>query len=592
MQASISLSPPGRPYPILALAGLVFALWCAHVFFLGPLTMTGDEVRYVAYGLGVAKGEGFHATDETWQAMLEEGHIHGISPSSPAHKGIKIIHSVVYPLLGAYFIDKWQLEGARWLSFAVGAAGLAALLAALRRRFPDPTCLWTLAAIAFACPFLFYLRLFFSEILLFSVNACLVWFLASGRHKDQKTAHLAVFLACLLPFFHLKLSLVSVVVCGLIAFHFHRHRPGAAGLVGLAAIAAAMAGLFLAYNFWLFGAPVGGANPAFKTSLSAIPDRVLVNLFDSRHGLISNAPHLLLALAGFALAVRGRDATLAPMGLVLGAYFFTMLWANGSEAYASRNWTAALPFLAFGFARWAEGSSRAAHALAAPLLALSGCLLCLALKDPGLFLDNRSWSLAYDALYELAPVFHFGYLLPYDFLDHQGAQVGAALPLGTPLFALAALYVLGQALTGRGRAGAGPRLGIGLQAAVLAVIVFFSCVEECPDVAKAFTATDDMRAINVKLPEPERIAFIKIVNPDAVMKQYGYLPMLIGQATRWERVVNRASSIIPVNAFFCADTISIAEPRPARPDRVWMDTATDVKVYRRTLDPWSCPGAS
>ncbi len=50
--------PNARASAALPLCCLVCALWAVHALLLGNLAFTGDEVRYVAYGLGLLSGQG------------------------------------------------------------------------------------------------------------------------------------------------------------------------------------------------------------------------------------------------------------------------------------------------------------------------------------------------------------------------------------------------------------------------------------------------------------------------------------------------------------------------------------------------------
>ncbi len=565
----------------LPLFFLALALWCMHVFFIQNLNLTGDEVRYLAYGLGISNGEGFCASDESWRRMLEDGKIRGVSETSPTQVKGQVIHSVVYPLIGAFFIGAWQLDGARWLSFAVGLVGMMALFCAIRARFSENISLISLAAIVFACPLLFYFRLFFSEIFLFMLNSIMLWIIIKEKHRSFVTALCSILFICTFPFVHLKLSLECVAFFLIVFFHFCNSGAPKWQKVVLFVAPAIMFAAFIGHNYILFGAFIGGASPAFKSSLDAIPDRVLVNLFDYRHGLISNAPHLLLAFVGFILISRGADRQLKQVAVIFLAYFFTMLWANGSESYAGRNWVAATPFLAFGFARWLESGKRWNLVLASPLFVLSGCLLCLMLQRPNLFLDNRTYALPYDELFKIIKYFHFGYLLPYDFLDHTDAKIGSALQFGVPVFLLCSVFVLGQVLLAYNN-----QLGIVPQITFLSVVLFFSFVNECDGPAKIIIADGDKYFANVKLKVPEEIAFVKIDNNRAGLKQYGFFSVAVGDLRKMFYFNVKASPVVPVNLFHVADSISIAE-KVSDPQRVWMNTAYDVKVYKRCISMFS-----
>ncbi len=568
--------------PWLPLCCLLLALWAVHAVGIRQLAFTGDEVRYVAYGLGLFHGQGFHPSDAVWQDMLRDAAIVSPLTGSPAgHEG-RLIHSVVYPLLGSPLIHWFGLAGARWLSFAVGAAGLVVLFFALRRRFDHATSLTTLAAVAFACPVLLYLRLFFAEILLFACNCLVAAFFLSGRRREPRLAVAAGLGLCLLPFVHVKLSLEAAVGF-LVLFFSVRPRLSPARQAGLLAMAGGLFLLYLGYNHLLFGAAIGGGNPAFPVSPLAIPDRVLVNLFDMRHGLLPNAPHLLFGLIGLGLLWTDRDPEARILVGLFAAYFFTMLWANGSEAHAARNWMAAMPFVALGLARWLSRVSRCNKVLALPFFLLSFCLLLVLFQWPDAFLDSRNHSVPFDRLFALLPWFHFGYVLPYDFLDHLGAALNASLPLGLAALAVVGLYAAGQVLADRVRRALP---GAALQVLALGVIVFFTLVEKVEETAVALVGDGNAFYVNLALPRPERLAFVRLDNPDAVMKPYGFFLVVLKNGTALTAFRTRASSVVPLPPFTPAGAVMIAETPPA-PDRRWLDTAAGATVYRRLL---SLPG--
>lgn len=572
--------PDAAPSSLLPVACLLLALWAVHVLLLGPLAFTGDEVRYAAYGLGLLHGQGFHPSDAVWRAMLADAPVFSPVTTSPAGQAGRLIHSVIYPILGAPALYWFGLTGARWLSFGVGVLGLLLLFRALSRRFSRSASLTALAAVAFACPVLLYLRLFFAEILLFTANAAVLLFFVSGRYKRPDAALPAALGLCVLPFLHVKLSLEAAVGF-LILFFTVRRRLSPSRQCALAGVVAALLGLFLLYNYTLFGAPIGGGNPAFPVTPLAIPDRIVVNLLDMRHGLLPNAPHFLLALVGLWYVWRDRDTPGRIVLGLLGAYFFTMLWANGSEAYAARNWMAAMPFVAWGLARWLDEPGRLNKILALPFFLLSFCLLCVLVRWPGAFLDSRNYAVPYEKLFALLGCLHFGYLLPYDFLDHEGARLNASLGLGLGVAAVLGLFVLGQALAAR---AARPRTGALLQAVSLAVILFFSLVEpvEPVAVAVAFSADAGHYYLNYALDRPQRLAFLHIENPAATMKPYGFFTLALGEDQGLVFRQVRASVVTPLPPFARIRSVMIAETFPS-PDKRWLDTATEATLYRRML---------
>ena len=573
-------TPPSGPSrsAALPLCAVALALWAVHVFFIGPLVFTGDEVRYVAYGLGVWRGEGFHPADAAWLDLL--GPLAAAHPqqTSPAGHAGALIHSVAYPLLGSAAIALGGLDGARWFSFGLGLAGLTLLFGALRRSFSHREALAGIVAVAFACPLLFYVRLFFAEILLFALNVAVLWIFAARKHDDPDNSFAIGFLLCCLPFVHVKLALEAAVGFGLMLLAARDRGLTRARLAGLAAMAGGMLVLYVLHNRLLFGQTIGGASPAFPASPLLVPDRVLINLFDMRHGLLPNAPHLLFGLLGLGLAARDRDRTSRELLALFAAYFFTMLWANGSEAYAARNWTAAMPFVAYGFARWYATASRGQFAWAMPVMLLSLCLFCVALRFPGAFLDSRNYAVPFDALFRLLPYCHFGYFLPYDFLDHLDARPNAALGLGLAVGGVVGAYAAGHLLLPRRKAA-----GALLQGLAIAIALFFALVEPVDNVAVALVNGEDASYANLSLAAPRSLAFVRLDNPLAAMKPFGFFTVVLSDGNTavnaWQ---TRASAIVPLPPFRPARAVLIANT-PDRNGRRWLDSATGATLYARRI---------
>ncbi len=571
------------PSEYLAVVLLLFTLWALHVFFIQRLNFTGDEIRYVSYGLGVCEGEGFYASGKTWNAFLETFPSWGVQKESPSLAKGGLIHSVVYPLIGALAIHHFQLDGARWVSFGVGCLGMGILFFALRRRFPATAVLGAMAAILFSCPLLFYFRLFFSEIMLFCVNCLLLYLLTLGECRSAKRLYGMSAFLFVFPFLHLKMSLEAAVAFCVLLLEFRRNGGKTRPQIVAVLMGVVFFLFYLLYNKHFFGHYIGGASAAFPVTPLAIPGRIIINLFDYHHGIIANAPLMLLGFIGLLSGVFQKDAFIRKISVIFGAYFFTMLWANGSESYAARNWAAAMPFLAAGFAAWVKESGFSKRLMALPFLALSLCLTMLALKSPNLFLDNRTYALQYDALFSFIPYFHFGYYLPYDFLDHAGTDLYGSLPLGVPIFAVLALFAAGQLLSGK-------RLlrGAACQLLALLIIFFFSFVEEYKDVSVSIGQDGRMRYVNVKLEEPRSLAFVKIANPAAMLKLYGFLNYWTLEDGEWDSVMRPASVLLTENPFHCVDAILISEtPDETQPQ--WLDTAVRAQVFTRRLSLFSCP---
>lgn len=589
-EANLSLAEVCRPWTTAEGRGtgvrrllhyflLLIALWAVQVFFIGDLVFTGDEPRYVAYGLGIWHGEGFHPSDEHWQEMLGERAKSSPLVTSPAGQHQPLIHSIVYPVLGSVAIYLGGLDGARWFSFGLCIAGLTILYLSMRKNFEHETCLIAVAAVALGCPLIFYMHLFFSEILLFVVNCIVVWIFISRKHEDSRWFHPVGLFFCLLPFVHVKMALEAAV--GFVLLLLAARRAGAplSKLAAACAMGAIMFGLYVLHNKLLFGVFIGGASPAFPVSPVVIPDRIIVNLFDMRHGIIPNAPQMLFGLIGLFWLLCRKEDPAKLLCILFGAYFFTMLWANGSEAYAGRNWTAAMPFLAYGFARWYKSANLAQLSLSLPILVLSACLFCVVLREPNAFLASRNYSVPYDTLFQMTHVFNFGYFLPYDFLDHDGAKPNISIVLGLANLAVVGLYIVGHCLATKSSRGI---LAAGMQFLAIGTTVYFALVEKVESPAVAIIHDSEKAYVNISLEKPRPLAFVKFENPGSSMTPYGFF--LVGErnAENIRYSLQRASSVVPLSPFCAVDAVMIAETADYK-GRLWLDGTREVTAYARLI---------
>ena len=358
-------------------------LACAHLR-IGPLAWTGDEPLYTQQGA----------------ALL-------------THSAVHLSRSLVPTLIGAFSAP--SIEPGRWLTFALGCAGLVWLLAILKRTFNPGVAYIATTIIAFSLPLLAYLKLIYPEVPLF-LGVCAA--LGSLRARaDLRT----ILWSLLLPFIYIRALPLAIAFAALAVFRQRgRGEPTGAILRSLGVFTAGIA-VFAVYQFAIFGNLNGGVFATYAPAPSIFIERLGMQLFDARHGLVANSPIFLVAFAGLILGSMRRVPACIEASILLGVYVLTFMWSTAVESYPARFWVAGLPLLAIGIAYWFAAVKNAfAFAGVAVLGALTATNTILFVLFPGYFLGNGSGPLSYTLLFQTIP-FDFGLVLPID--GHYAAPI-------------------------------------------------------------------------------------------------------------------------------------------------------------------------
>jgi hypothetical protein len=391
------------------LGGLVAILALIHVA-IGRLAFTGDEVGYTFQGLGLFTNAHYYATAATWSAFL---HANGLASAYPGEivKPYQTLGpSIVYGAVLATF----GLEAARWLNFIVGCAGLALLLIVLKSVAGNDAGRQPLAAyaalalVALSVPFVAYLKLLYSETLLFAIVAAALACLVRGRRL------LAVAFAVILPFVHIRALPMAVALFGVVELDeiADRSSPAALGkqsLVFLAGIAA-----FAGYQYATAGSFAGTAFSTYAPSFVLLPERLGMQLFGVHHGILIYAPLFLAGFVGLLIGARQRNRLCAYASIVLAAYGISFVWSEAGESWPGRFWIAAIPFVAVGILYWLRSSRGWPSFLPViPLAGLGLVMLALFIAQPLWFLESRRVCVPYEIVAQIVP-FDLGLYLPVD----------------------------------------------------------------------------------------------------------------------------------------------------------------------------------
>ncbi|HEV3091935.1 MAG TPA: hypothetical protein VGX91_10915 [Candidatus Cybelea sp.] len=460
-------------------AGLVAVAAAAH-WVTGRLLWTGDEQRYAYQALGFYGNHALYPSLQTWNAFLRSNGL-----NAPYFGATAVpFHSLAPSAVFGAILYAGGLEAARWLNFFVGMAGAGMLFALLRREFPGEagatraSVYVSVATVTLALPLLAYLKLLYPEALLFALVAAAL--LALSAKKPW--AALAAIAA--LPFVYVRALPLAVAFA---AIWIARSFDGAADdrwrrVTMRVALCAIVFGGFAIYQHALWGSLDGGAFPTFRPSLWSLPDRLGMQLFGVRHGLLAYSPFYAFGFAGLiAGALRRRTLCLWALGL-LTIYVGTFVWAEAGEAWTARYWVAGLPFLAVGICCWSTlRRTWALDATAGFLAAITFVNSVLFVIHPLWFLESRRTSVPYSEIARVLPL-DFGLALPVDAAPNDLPAYTRPVPY-VLLFAFALVALL--AIAGAAR-GARVRTSAAIAAfGVVLAAVAWCCVSPLPPASYA-----------------------------------------------------------------------------------------------------------
>jgi len=178
-----------------------------------------------------------------------------------------------------------------------------------------------------------------------------------------------------------------------------------------------------------FGSFTGPTFSTYAPSLGALPNRLIMQLYDVRQGLLAYSPLYALALAGLFSGTIHRNRLCTYSLALLTIYIGTFIWSTAAESWTARYWVAAIPFLAVGLVFWMRRASHWVHWLPAlPCIVLSVINSALFCEQPAWFLENRRASITYAVLFKLSHV-HLGLFLPIDADPGALPSFSAATPL-------------------------------------------------------------------------------------------------------------------------------------------------------------------
>ncbi|HYJ04377.1 MAG TPA: hypothetical protein VEX43_04545 [Chthoniobacterales bacterium] len=435
------LSQHHRTVGRIGLVLFAIVLLCATARTRG-LNFTGDEPRYVYQAVSFGKQGDFNLSRDAWFSFCEKSNL----PPTPEAVTSSPWHPVLMPILLSPFAAFLNLDQLRFVCLGVGFLGLAGLYKMLKagghRNWP---CFFTLFFVFFSLPVAAYVQLVYVDIWLFTV---VVWGLLSlHRPVESRWSYLWVpLLITVGPFIHLRMSLVAAGLFVLFLLKVRRaNAPTWLKYLAPCAIAAFMAVVFVYQQFHFFGSLTGGGSLVTAPTVHAFYDRLLLQLFEHRHGLLAYSPIWILAFVGLIHGTIRNDALSTQAFVLLALYVITFIWGAASESFPARFWVPAIPFLAIGLARWVSFVKIPLRwVVFLPLATVTLANEALFLWQPSAVLQNRLYSRTYDFFFDQLGGFHLGILLPWDWFGLPIPHMEASLPLANRLAVATAIIVLGQ----------------------------------------------------------------------------------------------------------------------------------------------------
>ncbi len=419
------------------------------------LTWTGDEPRYTYYAAAFYTNLGFEMSDEQWASFVAQfGLPPRVTRASIAVVRPTVAHSPLHAVLAAPAVGLFGVEGGRWMLLLMAALGFLAVLQLLQGHVGPISAAIATGFAFLSLPIQPYSRLLYADapaLLLFAI----AWRNIHHPHRSLRSLPLTLVPIFLLPFFHLRMATVAA---GLFLLWLYRIatdpelRPMRLPLIVATTVAALVAALiFVAYQMTLFGSLFGGATAPEPLSLTRLPYRLGVQLFEFRHGLLANNPAMLLGFIGL-LAAAWRGTRIAREGLLLFVLYLPFVVGAASEAMPARFWVSVMPILIVGCALWIEQARTiGSWVVALPLIFVSVQVSGLLAYYPELFLQNRHSSFTYEFLYrEGMGNVYFAPFLPWETYavlaphEAENMSIASAFLAGSAGFAILAAVGLSR----------------------------------------------------------------------------------------------------------------------------------------------------
>ena len=342
---------PG-PRAVFVITVLVLAV--ASVYTKRWIGFVGDEPHYLVVTHSLV-ADGDLRIENNHEAGDYQAFYGGVLPMHYVTRGVDdVVYSIHAPGLPALVAPVYAVAGsAGVVAVLIGLAALTAVLVFVlaERLTSRRVAVVTWVAMAFTVPFFFQSWMVFPELPAATVVAlAMVWLWTSGDRGVPLALGQGLALG-LLPWLHVKYSLLLVVLLGALVVRAWPRWRSAVALclpVGLSGVSWLLA-FQVMYGRLDPTAPYGPSRQG--VDFTNVPRGALGLLFDQEFGLVVYSPIYLLAAGGAWLAIRDRrlrgpalGTLVALLTLVVSVTTYYMWW--GGYSLPARFLVPALPLLA------------------------------------------------------------------------------------------------------------------------------------------------------------------------------------------------------------------------------------------------------
>jgi len=384
-----------------------------------PLSFTGDEPRYVYYAHSYANEGIFVGNLENWYEYLKES---GQSPIDPNNGSTKPGHSIVIPFIISPFTKILKLNELRILSSITGILGGMLLFFLIKKlTFSHKIALFISIICTITIPVLPYFETLFSDIWLFTGVTAASLLLVFSKQRIQKSKFNFLIIVpsffFFLIFLHIRLLPVSAVFSAFFYLYIFKSNFKIQKKFLVHSIFFLILVLvgFSIYQLSIFGSLTGSASSPYTPSLIGIFERLAIQLFEMRHGLLVYSPFYLFSFIGFILAVSNKKEFALEFLFALIGMILVFIWGAASESFPGRFWVATIPLLAIGLAYWFILPKRWFTWIPFWIFLFLGLInTYIYIHHTNAFLENRIFSYTYDLLFSDFNLFNFSAFLPWD----------------------------------------------------------------------------------------------------------------------------------------------------------------------------------
>jgi len=391
--------------------------------------LTGDEPRYLMYSASFLHSGHFVMSLTDFQKLYFDASGNTADAMPAGAGGVVLLNGVYLPALLSPIGLLFSSTGLRFATLIAGLIGLYYLYKLCQRLSDSAAPKLAVATAAFSIPLLPYLHLFYMETFVFAL-VCVTWERLQKIDRTVSADALTAVLILLIPFVHMRGSVVSVALYAFFLWQIYRRGLHARALC-LVTLAVGAAVLLVVLNVEIYGSITGPVNTARPPLPSEWFSVIAMQLFNVRHGLFAFAPIWLLGYAGIWIGVM-RKSKIGVQALVLATIAaLTGVGVNPGECWPARFWVMSVPMLTVGLCIWwPVGKHFLLRSIALALIAVTLANTVLFISRPNIFLENRQSTVSYQWMFDRVGKVNVGVALPVELSDEQNTDAARNLALG------------------------------------------------------------------------------------------------------------------------------------------------------------------